>query len=158
MIFMSFHKGLKLRQYRVASVSLQGDLRQGEPAMDVVVPWNCNYSPISNKKKTKLVDVASWMSWTTWIWLSRPLYYYVVHVYFFFMTMLVWMQYKGLLVERLLNIFLQTPNSEAHYLDCLKLKKKGKNISLLSNSATRYFEDVTYGIRASYNTGPLRMG
>ena len=30
---------------------LWGDLRQGEPAMDVVEPWHCNYSPISNKIK-----------------------------------------------------------------------------------------------------------
>ena len=38
MNFMSCHKGPKRRQFRVASVSLRGDLRQGEPAMDVVVP------------------------------------------------------------------------------------------------------------------------
>ena len=31
--------------------SLWGDFTQGEPAMDVDVPWHCNYSPISNKRK-----------------------------------------------------------------------------------------------------------
>ena len=51
MIFMSCHKGPKRRQFQVASVSLGGDLRQGELTMDVVVPWNCNYSPISNKRR-----------------------------------------------------------------------------------------------------------
>ena len=45
----------------------------------------------------------------------------------------------------LLNIFLHTPNLEAHYLDGLKLKIKKRKffLPILSNSATRYSEDVT---------------
>jgi len=46
--FTSCHKE---RQFSVASVSLRRDLRQGKPAMNAVVPWQCNYSLISNKRK-----------------------------------------------------------------------------------------------------------
>ena len=67
--FTSCHKE---RQFSVASVSLGRDLRQGKPAMNAVVPWQCNYSLISNKE-SKLVDVASWTRWTTWIIVSSLL-------------------------------------------------------------------------------------
>ena len=61
--------------------------------------------------------------------------------------------------EKVTKRILQTIKSKAHYLDGLNLKKKNdENLPILSNSATRYYRDVTYGIRASYNTGPLRMG
>ena len=61
--FTSCHKE---RQVSVASVSLGRDLRQGKPAMNAVVPWQCNYSLISNKRKQigghSLVDEVNHMN------------------------------------------------------------------------------------------------